>query len=62
MSTLLLKVNQLINSVEREYRTPLTTALRLSNGDCEMFAQELDSLSWDYPDLDFGRILDRLNS
>ena len=62
MSTLLLKVNQLINTVDREYRVPLSTALRLSHGDSELFAQELDALSWDYPDLDFSRVLDRINT
>jgi hypothetical protein len=61
MSTLMLRVNQIIPVLEREYRVPVLTALQNSQGDIEKFEQELDAMVWDYPDLDLSYIFSRIN-
>lgn len=62
MTTLTLKINQVINTVEREYRIPLLTALKFSDGDMVKFTEELEAMAWDYPDLDFEHVLERVNA
>ena len=57
-----LRISQLVNSIESEYRMPVLTAWHLCRGNYEDFAAELESLSWDYPDFDFKSMLDRVNA
>jgi hypothetical protein len=57
----MLRVNQIIPALEREYRIPVLTALQHSQGDIEKFEQELDAMLWDYPDLDLSYIFSRIN-
>lgn len=57
-----LKISQLVNSIESEYRIPVLTAWRLCSGNYEDFAAELESLAWDYPDFDFQALLERVNA
>ncbi len=60
MNALDIRINQMINSLEREDRVPVVTALSNSDGTFLSFQQELSSQTWDYPHLNVQEILDKI--
>lgn len=60
MTALDVRINQMINSLEPEFRIPVITALRSSDGSVISFQQELAAQVWDTPELPVQDILDKL--
>jgi hypothetical protein len=60
MNALDIRINQMINSLEPEFRIPVVNALRSSDGSLLSFQQELSAQVWDTPDLPVQDILDRV--
>jgi predicted metal-dependent peptidase len=60
MTALDISINQMINSLEPEFRIPVVNALRSSDGSLLSFQQELSAQVWDTPDLPVQDILDRV--
>lgn len=62
MSALSLRIAQVINTIDSEYRTPVLTAFKFCNGDYDSFVMELQALAWDYPDFDYQPMLEQINA
>lgn len=60
MTALDIRIGQMINSLDPEFRIPVITALRTSDGSVVSFQQELAAQVWDMPGLPVQEILDRL--
>ena len=60
MNALDIRINQMINSLEPEFRIPVVNALRASDGTVLSFSQELAAQTWDNPELPVQNILDKL--
>lgn len=60
MNSLDIRINQMINSLEPEFRIPVVNALRTSDGTLLSFQQELAAQVWDTPELPVQDILDRV--
>lgn len=60
MTALDIRINQMINSLEPEFRIPVVNALRTSDGTLLSFQQELSAQAWDTPDLPVQEIMDRV--
>lgn len=60
MTALDIRINQMINSLEPEFRIPVVNALRTSDGTFLSFQQELAAQVWDMPELPVQDILDRV--
>jgi hypothetical protein len=60
MTALDIRINQMINTLEPEFRIPVVNALRSSAGTLISFQQELSAQVWDTPDLPVQDILDRV--
>jgi len=60
MTALDIRINQMINSLEPEFRIPVVNALRTSDGTLLSFSEELTAQAWDTPDLPIQDILDKV--
>ncbi len=60
MTALDIRINQMINSLEPEFRIPVVNALRSSDGTLLSFQQELSAQVWDTPELPVQDIMDRV--
>lgn len=60
MHALDIRINQMINSLEPEFRIPVVNALRASDGTLLSFQQELSAQTWDTPELPVQDILDKV--
>ena len=60
MTALDIRINQVINSLEPEFRIPVVNALRHSDGSLLSFQQELSAQAWDTPELPVQEIMDRM--
>lgn len=60
MTALDIRINQMINSLEREDRVPVITALKHCDGSFLSFQEELASQVWDYPELNVQLVLDKI--
>lgn len=60
MNALDIRINQMINSLEPEFRIPVVNALRTSDGTFLSFQQELAAQVWDTPELPVQDILDKV--
>jgi hypothetical protein len=61
MNVLKFRLHELMNSLDREHRVPVSVAFKQSDGSFASFAQELSSMSWDFPDLPVQDILDKIS-
>lgn len=50
-------LNQIINELAPEYRVPVAEAVSLSDGTLASFSAELNSMTWEYPDLPVADVL-----
>ena len=55
-----IRVKDLINGLDPEFRRPVARALQASDGTLLGFQQELAAMTWDYPMLPVQDILDRV--
>jgi hypothetical protein len=60
MTALNIRINQMINALEPEYRIPVVNALSASDGTVLSFQEELVSQTWDNPYLPVQEIMDKL--
>lgn len=60
MTALDIRISQMINLLDPEFRIPVITALRSSDGSVVSFQQELAAQVWDMPELPVQEILDKL--
>jgi len=60
MNALKFRLHELMPTIEREFRIPVSVAFKQSDGTFLSFQQELSAQSWDYPDLPVQEILDKL--
>lgn len=54
------RVRELINSLDPEFRVPVSQALRACDGSLLSFQQELAAQTWDHPSLPVQEIVDRV--
>ena len=59
-TALSVRINQMVNSLEPEFRVPVVNALRASDGTYLSFQEELAAQVWDNPTLPVQDILDRV--
>lgn len=55
-----LRVRELIRGLDREYRSPVIRAFESSDGSLLSFIDELNSQSYEYPDLPVDDIIGQL--
>lgn len=60
MNALDVRVAMILDEVDMEFRTPILTALRYSDGTVLSFSQELAAQTWENPELPVQDILDKL--
>lgn len=60
MTSLQYRLQNLLLNIDREFRNPVAKAFAQSDGSFVSFAEELSSMSWDYPDLPVQDILDKV--
>lgn len=60
MTALDIRINQMINSLEPEFRIPVINAVRSSDGTLLSFSEELAAQVWDTPELPVQDILDKV--
>jgi hypothetical protein len=58
MNSLPIKIGNVINSIDPEFRIPIMNALSCSDGTYLSFHSELISQQWDYPELPIEKIID----
>jgi hypothetical protein len=52
-----MNITEIVNKADPEHRIALLTAWNQSDGTMHDFQQQLESLCWDYPDLDVEQIM-----
>lgn len=60
MNALDIRVNRMINLIEPEFRIPVITALKASDGSVLSFQEELAAQTWETPNLPVQEIMDRI--
>lgn len=60
MNILTNRISTVINELEPEFRVPVYTAARNSDGTVLSFQQELAAQVWDYPGLPVQDIMDKI--
>lgn len=60
MTVLNNRIHTVINELEPEFRVPVYTAARNSDGTVLSFQQELSAQTWDYPELPIQEIMDKV--
>jgi len=53
-------LNQVINSLDREHRIPVSQALSQCDGTPASFEQELQAQVWEHPDLPLEQIMQQV--
>lgn len=54
------RIQAVINQLPAEFRVPVYTAARHSDGTVLSFQQELSAQTWDYPELPIQEIMDKV--
>jgi hypothetical protein len=60
MNSLSIRINNVINNVEPEFRIPILNALTCSDGTYLSFHSELVSQTWDHPELPIDTIINEI--
>ena len=53
---------QAINNLDREYRAAVAQALSICDGTLDSFESELNSMTWEYPDLPVADVMRRVQA
>lgn len=61
MNALQYRIQELLLTLEREFRMPVAKAFKSSDGSFASFASELSAMVWDHPELPVQDILDKIS-
>lgn len=60
MNSLSVRINNVINQIDPEFRIPVMNAMRYSDGTYLSFHNELISQSWEFPELPIEKIMEEI--
>lgn len=61
MNSLKFQLHNVMSSIDREFRIPVSVAFKQSDGTFDSFAKELSAQTWDHPTLPVQEILDKIS-
>lgn len=61
MNSLKFQLHEIMSSIDREFRIPVSVAFKQSDGTFDSFAQELSAQTWDHPAIPVQEILDKIS-